>query len=142
MKKVFSKTEIAEALKVLQSAPLEVQKEAKKSLTGSISVEADAVKKAEAKQEKKLGSINEQVYKFAKGLCEDAKIDTKNCVTFNFRVDLGGTKFKDLTKPKKKLRTAYLKKETKKDIEMQGKDTAKMKGAKAKDLRGKREFAK
>ena len=142
MKKSFSKAEIAEALKVIQSASLEVQKEAKKSLTGSISVEAEAVKKAEAKQERKLNSINEQVYKFAKGLLEDAKIDSQNCVTFKMRIDLGGTKFKDLTKPTKKVRTAYLKKESQKDIELQGKDTAKMKGAKAKDKKGRREFAK
>ena len=102
----------------------------------------EKAKKAEAKQKKQLANLQERVYKFVKAELLEMNIDTENCVTFNFRVDLGGNKFKHVTEPKKKIRKAYLKKESKKDIELQGKDTAKMKGAKAKDLRGKREFAK
>lgn len=104
----------------------ELMKQAKTIKAGK----ADKAKKVEAKQKKQLANLQERVYKFVKAELQDMKIDAENCVTFNFRVDLGGTKFKHLTEPKKKARKSFLK--TKKAVEMQGKDTAKMKTKKAK----------
>lgn len=126
----MTNSEYLNLVKQLENAPLEIQRQAKKSLSGSISIGSEREKKAEAKQKKQLANLQERVYKFVKAELQDMKIDAENCVTFNFRVDLGGTKFKHLTEPKKKSRKSYLK--TKKAVEMQGKDSAKMKTKKAK----------
>ena len=110
MKNKVTNLEIAKAIAILKNAPLELRKSAKVEINGSITTDTKKAKKLESRQAKKLESINIELYKLARKLCIDAGIDDKNCVSFGFRVDLGGSKFKDLKKPKKVFRKSCLKK--------------------------------